>query len=276
MSGGRALLLTERAEPGPRLVFALRWAHALGHAAAPLLVSLGDGAGERPGILAAAGVHHRRLDPPPAGTAEGALRGLCRAFGVSDLLLWDSPRALALVPALRDLPHRPRVSAHLAPSAAVAWDETVSVAVRGRNAVDHHLVEDEETAAALAAFELGSTVRWAALPQAPPPAPPPPAESWAVVEDATWRRGRAAAAALVTRIEATGALAAPRPFAALLGDLFEGRPPARVAFPEPDLPSAAPVLALTEAGARVHVAEGAVERRLLAAGLARPLAEVVA
>ncbi|MEQ9094151.1 MAG: hypothetical protein RLN63_08585, partial [Miltoncostaeaceae bacterium] len=223
-------------------------------------------------LLAAAGIHHRHLDRSGAGTAEGALRGLCRAFAVSDLLLWDSPRALALIPALRDLPGRPRVCAHLAPIDAVPWDEAVHVAVRGRNAIDRHLVEDDATAAVLADFALGPQIETVAF---GPVAPRPPDSDapWAVVEGATWRRGPGAGL-LLEALAAAGVPASALRIEALIEALLGGRAPARVAFPDPDLPSAAVVLALVEAGSRVHVAGGAVEERLVAARLCRTLDEV--
>lgn len=277
MSDARALLLTGEPVAGPRLLFALRWARSLGHPRPPVVVALERGAGgDGAAVLAAAGVHLRPLERGATVTAEGALRGLCRALDVRDILLWDSPMALALVPALRDLPSRPRVSAHLAPAEAVGWDEAAHVAVRGRNAVDVHLVEDDRTAEELERFELGPLVRRVALDPGPAPAEPPrDGGGWAVVEGATWRRARRGASAVAERLVASAPRTRAIPVEELIASLVRRDPPARVVFPDPDLPTAAPVLALAEAGARVHVSTGAVESALLAAGLARPLAELV-
>jgi hypothetical protein len=209
---------------------------------------------------------HIGVGTSAAPDLETALVGLCRALDVSEVLIWDAPRAIGALRAMRDLPSPPVVSAHIGPARGVAWDELNVMAIRGRNVIDNYVAEDHRTADELDRFRLGRHIRLTPVTSVTPGVEVRQAAPWTIVTGATWRG-----------IEASPGRQAPpggrvRTFAEVMWDLLTGAVTVgSFAFPDPDLASAAPIEALREQGCGVNVAGGSIEKRLLKAGIAGPL-----
>lgn len=268
----RALLITESAEANPRLLFALRWARDLSTGAPPVLATLSRAVTDGVACASRAGVEHLPLGARAEyETIEIALTGLCDALSVTHVLLWDCPRAVGALHALRNLSPRPEVFAHVAPPRAVAWDELNILAIRGRNLIDHFLVEDEVTASELDRFRLGRAVHRVgeSRPTLPPRERSNSSRPAMFVRGGTWRNEQATAA-VAEQSSTPERSNEVVPFPRLLRDLLAGTVSGEtVVFPDADLASAAPVAALNEAGLSVQVADGRIEERLVRQGAAR-------
>lgn len=265
----RALLVTEVAEPNPRLLHAVRWAHA--HTdRPPVLATLSHPGGSGIAHAHRAGVVHFGLGPSGAPSLEAGLSGLCGALGISEVIVWDAPRTIGALRALRDLPTPPTVTAHIAPAAAVPWDELNIMAIRGRNVIDCYVTEDERSAEELGRFRLGRHVRLVTADARPPDGPEARTpDSLTVVVGATWRREGHTS----PRLPASPAVSV-RAFSEVMWDLVGGSlPTGAFAFPDPDLASAAPVEALREIGCRVSVSGGGIEELLTRTGVAEAFGE---
>ncbi len=258
------MLLTETAAASSRLLFGMRWALAEGphERAQPILVTLGAEVGPTADVVERAGIMHLSLGQGGAPTLEEGLGGLCASLGIDEMLVWDAPRSLGALAHLRSAPDAPTIFAHIAPPAAVAWNESSIVAARARNLIDHYLVEDDGAADRLAPFDLSDRVTLLPVPSTD--APPPADGMRVMIEGASWQTsGRGGGDGTDARWSMDELIAR------VTGDMREE---AGVAlFPDPDLASAAPVIALRERGWRVHVSNGAIERRLIASGQAEGL-----
>jgi hypothetical protein len=264
----RTLLVTEHALPTPRLLFAIRWAHAHSERP-PVLATLSHPPGNGVAHAHRAGVLHIGLGSSGAPTLEAALSGLCRSLDISDVIVWDAPRAIGALRSIRDIPGAPTVHAHIAPTVAVAWDELNIMSIRARNVIDSYLVEDEQTATELERFRLGRHVRLLTPREsAAREEVQRPGEPLVLVTGATWRRETHAPPS----DDAMGI--STRAFPDLMWDLVgDGPQSGTFVFPDPNLASAAPVMALREAGCRVQVSRGGIETVLTEGGIAERLPE---
>ena len=158
---GSTLLVTERFEPTARLATALLRADVQRNPSAVVAASFTPGRAPAAAILGRLGMVHRSLSTGGAPSAEAALVGACDAITARRVIVWNCPRAVSALHALRLLRTTPVVDYILPIEGSAAWDETGITVGRAANLIDTFVVEDALTKSRLleAGVDLSCIVR---------------------------------------------------------------------------------------------------------------------
>ena len=148
---GTTLLVTERFEPTARLASALLRAGAHKDPSTVVAASFTPGRAPAASILGRLGMVHRSLSTGGAPSADAALVGACEAISARRVIVWNCPRAVSALHALRLLRATPVVDYILPIEGSAAWDETGITVGRAANLIDTFVVEDGLSASRLLA-----------------------------------------------------------------------------------------------------------------------------